>query len=181
MIALRRSMHTRKRCNAHHKICNTYPANLFKLYIELTVQKPLQFRAQRFPCFYWMQRTRTRCGRPKVSRVTAQAIIAALQILFKTSTQRLNRALQGPKIPPRRFFGHNSAPWSRRGTRIGGNDSNKRPGAPQTLQHLEKKKLCIILAFWNHKRKHVSLALLLPSKTLRDTYDVPFSGPYLAL
>ena len=31
-------------------------------------------------------------------------------------------------------FGHNSIPVSRRGPRVGGNDSNKFPGAPEPLQ-----------------------------------------------
>ena len=31
------------------------------------------------------------------------------------------------EIPPKRVFGHDSAPWSRRGTRIGGNESYKPP------------------------------------------------------
>ena len=35
-----------------------------------------------------------------------------------------------------RLFGNNSALWSRRVTRIVGNDSNKRPGASYTLQDL---------------------------------------------
>ena len=33
------------------------------------------------------------------------------------------------KSPPRRVFGHNSAPWSRRGTRIGRDEAYKPPGA----------------------------------------------------
>ena len=34
------------------------------------------------------------------------------------------------QIPPTRIFGHNSLPRGHIGTRIGGNTSNKAPGAP---------------------------------------------------
>ena len=35
---------------------------------------------------------------------------------------------------PRWCIGHYSAPWSWRGTRIRGNDSNRLPGSPETIQ-----------------------------------------------
>ena len=38
--------------------------------------------------------------------------------------------VDGKQIHPGVVFGRNTAPWSRRSTRIGGNDSNKLPVAP---------------------------------------------------
>ena len=63
-------------------------------------------------------------------------------------------------------FWHNPAPWSRRGTRIGGNQFYKRPGASSIIQDSAKKPKTHVFTtnIFRNKRTQPLLTLLITFK-----------------